>query len=139
MTWGDLGGLIGGLSALAGVVVAIRAIGGAQKSQREATAYETYRQYLNMAFENPDLASGQVVAGDKMFAAYTWFVSNLLNGCEQILDVLGDDPLWEKTLRSQLNYHRAYLCDDPNFAETEIGCYAPKLQRLVKSMCERGS
>src|SRR5688500_11816035 len=73
--------------AVVALVFAWMQIQSAAGSQREATAQETYREYLKLAIEKPKLAEGfREMPRERLERAeYSWFVSYLLHSSEQIL------------------------------------------------------
>ena len=112
------------LSTVVTGVVAVLALFGAvwqvrvgRRSQREATASALYADYLSHAMQNPRLASACIEVPQKdnsteEFESYEWFVSLMLNACEQILDLTKGDKEWEATISAQLTYHSDYLLSD---------------------------
>ncbi|HEU4661645.1 MAG TPA: hypothetical protein VFS63_13395 [Pseudolabrys sp.] len=89
------------LVALIAVWVAYRQLKLNRRSQRETTAKATFREYLKLAFEHPDLAEGDyqrlVQAGkaDK----HSWFVGYFLWAAEEILNTRGEIASGEKTCK----------------------------------------
>jgi hypothetical protein len=91
--------------------------------QRKLNARQTYRRYLELAFEHPDLAE----PNDKDFAAipvntekyhqYEWFVFILLSACGEIIASLGKDfgGRWKATLLTQLGFHDKYFSENDWF------------------------
>jgi hypothetical protein len=76
-------------------------------SQRETTAKVTFREYLKLAFENPDLASGKIDKMDKVkFEKYRWFVRYFLWAVEEMLRFAKRDPIWLENIRIQMLAHR---------------------------------
>ena len=108
------------LGALAQLVLTVIALGAlafaylqirfAQRSQREATAKEIYRDYLRLSFDNPNLASPD--EGDQKIIAdykYRWFAAVMLNACEEILEVFATDITWREVVLAEMEYHKRYL------------------------------
>jgi len=107
---------LGALAQLALTITAVGALGfaylqirGAQRSQREATARDVYRDYLRLAFEHPTLATPEggrkIIQNDK----YRWFVAITLNACEEIHEVFEDDDTWREVILAEMEYHVPYL------------------------------
>ena len=74
--FGNLAQLVLTAAAVIALGFAYLQVRSAEKSQREATAKEIYRDYLMVAFENPELASPdddnqKIIRDDK----YRWFVA----------------------------------------------------------------
>src|ERR1700760_4738050 len=96
-SWEDVGA---GATAVAAAVAIIAAIityfqyKGAKQIQREATAKQIYSDYLKLAIEHPAFTSGKKPDDPLESERYEWFVSYMLNACEQIVDVVGDDKEW---------------------------------------------
>ena len=114
--WKHAEGLGGGLAQLALTVTAIVALGFAylqirisQRSQREATAREIYRDYLRLAFEYPGLASPEDDRKIIQDYKYRWFVAVMLNACEEILEVFKADKTWREVILAEMEYHVPYL------------------------------
>ena len=113
---------LGGLATVAAALIAILATGIAvwallsgRSSQREATAKDIYRDYLKLAFDNPEIASGRRV--DKaMEEKYEWFVAFLLTSCDEIVRIIRGDETWRKGIRVDLKPHLEYL-KSPEFDE----------------------
>lgn len=130
--WGDV-------ATWATVVIALLGLGGVwwqiragRLAQREATAYAVWTQYLHLAMEHPVMAAGcaeSISSTDR--ERYEWFVSILLFGAEQVLEIVradkevvdrlitpsvserrsSDADLWAATIWAQLRYHHSYLSD----------------------------
>jgi hypothetical protein len=118
--------------ALAALLVAVKQIQSANLSQREATAQETYGEYLKLAIEKPELADGIVdqnaTAEDR--AKYSWFVSYCLHAAEHIYLLFPDDENWANALRSQICPHRDYLSGE-EFQKSLKSHYDPAFQRFM--------
>ena len=97
------------------LIFAAKQIAAGKASQREATAKDIYRDYLKLAFENPDFAH----PGDRAFKEdnkYRWFVAFMLNSCDEITECLPGSELWRKTILEDLRLHKDYL-KSPQFDE----------------------
>jgi len=139
--WEDVGGGATAIGVVIATIAAIFAYGqivagkaqavAARATQREATAYQAYNNYLQLAIQFPHLAAGGLSKGDASFEAYAWFVSYFLNACEQILDVRHNDGLWIEAMKVELNYHKQYLAGDDEFRREEKPYYVQKLRDLI--------
>jgi hypothetical protein len=104
------------LAALMTVAVAVVALVGVKlqvdasyRVQREQSAKEIYREFLNLSITNPDLAEPNYCALSKTpkLPAYESFVTYLLYTAEQVIDM---DESWAATMQQHLEVHRDYLC-----------------------------
>src|SRR6476660_3155661 len=93
--------------AMCTVVFAYVQISAARASQREATAMVSYKDYLLLSFRYPEYANPKkkVITENK----YRWFVSVLLNACDEILNSVPKDPDWKCIVAAELEYHAPYL------------------------------
>jgi hypothetical protein len=106
-------------------------IAAARRGQHEATAKEIYRGYLEVAFENPELAIPSPetdISSDK----YRWFVSILLNACDELLYGT-TDPVWRTVVSTEVKYHERYL-GSREFLKEDKGwsLYSDELQAVAK-------
>ena len=110
-----LGGLATVVIAVVAIVTAINAV----NSQREATAKEIYRDYLKLAFDNPELANPRGFDNPSNLnqnERYRWFVAFMLNSCDEIARSKSKDKGWRKTIIEDLRFHKVYL-KSPEFDE----------------------
>ena len=134
------------LSALSAVITAALAIAaiigvkvqidGAARIQREQSARDIYREYLNLSVQKPEFAAPDHCALEKspQFPAYRAYVDYLLFTGEQVLSVDAD---WAETIHAALEPHAAYLC-----AIDARDAYADEdVEALIRSVratqCER--
>lgn len=108
-----LQGLAAGITALAAVaalVIVPWQIAANDRSQREQSAREIYREFLNITIQRPDLASRDTCAPatPAESAAYEGYVEYLLYTAEQVLTLGPDD--WGPTVAARLQPHTRYLC-----------------------------
>ncbi len=117
------------LAALIGVKIQID---GSARIQREQSARDIYREYLNLSVQKPEFAAPDycAIAGSAQFASYQAYVDYLLYTGEQALSV---DPQWQATIVDALGAHAAYLCDPEtgDFQDDE------EIAALVKSVRDR--
>jgi|SRR5580704_8872794 hypothetical protein len=141
---------LGGLATVGTLIVALCAlkfareqISEAKNSQREATAKDIYRDYLELAFNNPKFANpaefingaggdGWKQKGEwNKDERYRWFVSFMLNSCDEIAQSKPGDESWRKTIFLDLQYHQDYL-KSPQFVEDGgWNLYSPELKNIV--------
>lgn len=99
--------------------------------QREQGARETYREFLKLGMERPDLATGDIcrISDPDRQTAYAHYVEYALYTAEQ---VLAADPEWQEPMRQALEPHSNYLCGKQDWES-----YSVPVQGLVdKSWCE---
>ena len=121
------------LAAIIGVKVQID---GAARIQREQSARDIYREYLNLSVQKPEFAAPDHCALEKspQFAAYRAYVDYLLFTGEQVLSV---DPDWAGTIHAALEPHAALLCSiDPAEAYADADVEA-LISDIRVSQCER--
>jgi len=140
--WADFGTLIGGTAAAVGVFIASVAAGFAwgqitagKQAQRESFARQTYADYLQLAIQYPSYASGNRPGDKEAFERYEWFVSYMLNACEHVLLFVTGSEQWRACVRSQLSYHRDYLCKNKWFMENARSHYSADLLSLIHNLC----
>jgi hypothetical protein len=111
--------------ALAAVILAFCQISINRRQAHETLAMEAYRALLQMCFEHPQYSSAELYAKDVKLCRnvqeinlgeesveserYLWFLSILLNTCEEILESVAPDPAWEAVIGVQLSYHEYSL------------------------------
>lgn len=98
------------LAALAALVIVPWQIAASDRSQRENSAREIYREFLNISIQRPDLASRDLCAPatPAETAAYEGYVEYLLYTAEQVLTLGVQD--WGPTITARLSPHARYLC-----------------------------
>jgi hypothetical protein len=85
---------------------------------RRSMAHQIYKDYLKLAFENPQFSAASypkksprfitISKQSEEYEQYEFFVSNLLFACEGILEVCQDRE-WIAAIRTQFAYHALYL------------------------------
>ncbi|HHQ4708859.1 TPA: hypothetical protein ACSP0D_002958 [Aeromonas veronii] len=120
-------------SALATAIIALLALTIAyiqmcvnKKEARFAVAKGIYKDYLTLAFDNPEFSSASYPLNaprlqtfsfdDDKYERYEFFVSYLLFAAEEILVLTKNSQAWRATLSDQLRYHALYL-DTQDFPE----------------------
>lgn len=99
---------------------------GAARLQKEQSARDIYREYLNISISKPEFAQPDYCAlsVSPQFAAYESYVAYLLYAGEQVL-VLGEG--WPDVLRGEMERHADYLCS-VDYQPTD---YDPTVAALV--------
>jgi hypothetical protein len=141
-SWADLGTLVGGIATAIAALAAFFAAGFAywqiragREAQRETVARQTYGDYLKLAIQYPDFASGSQPADALKFEQHEWFVSYMLNACEHILLFAAHSREWRHCVRAQLGYHRPYLCENDWFRANFRSHYSRALLSLIDELC----
>jgi hypothetical protein len=130
--WAQIAPGLTPLVALFAVLVAWRQLTLNRENERETTAKSVFREYLKLAFENPDLAEGNyaaLITGGKR-DKYEWFVGYFLWAAEEILAYARNDTIWRDNLISQAKQHRAYF-NSPRF-DKELEGYSKEVVKLVE-------
>jgi hypothetical protein len=119
------------VAALVGVKVQIDA---SARQQREQSARDIYREYLNLSiskpeFSNPDYCAFQGSANE---GAYEDYVEYLLCTSEQVLAAMPD---WEPTVSARLTQHKELLCSEANWNEETVEVRA-MIQQFRTTQCK---
>jgi hypothetical protein len=103
------GAIATALAAIAALIVIPYQIAQADRIQRDQTAREIYREFLNLTVQKPDLAGADycVLAGANQTIAYQAYVEYLLYTSEQMIDT---SESWRGPMKSYLADHMRYLC-----------------------------
>jgi hypothetical protein len=125
--WLTVAPIITPFVALAAVWVAYRQLSLNRKNQRETTAKATFREFLKLCVQYPDLADGKPTSGKQ--DEYEWFVAYFLWAAEEILEYSGKD--WETNLRLHMTYHKDFLKSDQTFRNEDFYAYSGAVQRLI--------
>jgi hypothetical protein len=94
------------IAALVGVKAQIDA---SARLQREQSARDIYREYLNLSVSRPEFARPDycAIVGGSTEPAYEAYVDYLLYTAEQ---AIAADPAWREGFARQLQVHAPYLC-----------------------------
>jgi hypothetical protein len=117
---------IGALVAVVGGIVGIRVqLNASAQMQREQSARDIYREFLNISISQPKFAAPDYCAiratADE--AAYENYVQYMLYTSEQVLTAL---PGWEPTMAEHLSDHEELLCSEADWSGD-----APQVQGLI--------
>jgi len=121
-----VGGFATGVAAgiaLIALVPGILQILSGLRANREAGALQAHRDYLRLCFDNPTFSSSEIfkktypgIELDKIAKSltaesekYLWFISVLLNTCEQITTFVSSKDEWRAVAVAQLSYHAEVL------------------------------
>ena len=132
-TWTSIATL---LVIIFGATVALLNLRTVIRNQRETTAKNTFRDFLKICVEKPEMAYGRPPRGKQ--DEYEWFVGYFLWAAEEILKYSpkGD---WRKNMLQHANYHRVYLKNDERFRREDYDAYPPEVQTLIDEACREQS
>lgn len=128
--------------AILAVLVAIKQLKTSHEDQKITAAKELYRNYLQLAFENPRFSSPsypkdnpsfpEIKNNPIEFEQYEFYVSNFLFAAEEILRIDRSDD-WTKTIIAQMKYHALYLRDLGDFGEH----YSEAVLDMIETACTK--
>ncbi len=123
--------MLAAVAALIGVKVQIDANA---RQQREQSARDIYREYLNLSIAKPEFANPDycAIAGTAQDGAYEDYVEYLLYTSEQVLAAMPD---WETTLTARLAPHKELLCSEPDW-DDETPAVQAMIKRFKASHCK---
>jgi hypothetical protein len=124
------------LVALVGVTFQIRA---SRSIEREAIAHQIWRDYLVLAFENPNFAAPNLtkIRAEGTLEKYEWFVSVMLYGAEQILMSRARSRPWKNVIRDQIRYHYDYITTD-QFQNFYLPHYSDSVKEVIGDAISAG-
>jgi uncharacterized protein YciU (UPF0263 family) len=104
-----VGAMATAFAAVTAVIVIPYQVSQADRIQRDQTAREIYREFLNLTVQKPELANADFCAmtDANQTTAYAAYVEYLLYTSEQMIDTSSD---WRTPMASYLEDHMAYLC-----------------------------
>jgi hypothetical protein len=106
-----LGAIATAFAALTALVVIPYQVAQADRIQRDQTAREIYREFLNLTVQKPELANADYCAlmDANQTVAYAAYVEYLLYTSEQMIET---SPEWRAPMASYLTDHMSYLCSE---------------------------
>lgn len=120
-----IGALATAMAAVTAVIVVPYQVSQADRIQRDQTAREIYREFLNLTMQNPKLAeadyctlSNPAQAQDVSATAYSAYVDYLIYTTEQMVDTSED---WRAPMAAYLGDHMTYLCTGNSPAKRDAG------------------
>ncbi len=121
--------ILAGLLAIVAIVGVKWQIDAASILQKEQSARDIYREYLNISmakpeFSNPDFCE---ISASPQYPAYESYMAYTLYTAEQVF-ALGDG--WKQVMQSEIEPHVEYLCS-PDFQPDD---YDPKVQELTANI-----
>lgn len=104
-----VGAIATAFAALTALIVIPYQVAQADRIQRDQTAREIYREFLNLTVQKPELADADFCAmtDPVQTTAYAAYVEYLLYTTEQMIDT---SPDWRSPMASYLDDHMPYLC-----------------------------
>jgi multidrug efflux pump subunit AcrB len=132
---------IGALVAVVGGIVGIKVqLNASAQMQREQSARDIYREFLNLSINQSKFAAPDycAISGTADEAAYESYVQYMLYTSEQVLTAL---PGWESTMADHLNDHKELLCSEADWTgdtpqlQSLINRYRAKECKAFKSSC----
>lgn len=116
--------MIAAIAALVGVKVQIDANA---RQQREQSARDIYREYLNLSIARPEFSNPDYCAirSSDSEGAYEDYVEYQLYTAEQVLAAMPD---WEQTLAARLEPHRELLCSENDWSDE-----VPEVQNMIRT------
>ena len=155
--WSATGSMLSAIATVFAVLVAIvgarialqqirsgKAVAaGADQAAREAAALAAWNAYLRLCFENPayacaDQARKVIPKGLERLREnpsleaekYQWFISIVLNSCEQVLLGMPNANEWRSTLVDQIHYHAEVIQQLWTGGWDEQ--YSPKMKGIIR-------
>jgi hypothetical protein len=125
------------LVALSAFLIAWRQLVLNRQNQRETTAKSTFREYLRLAVQYPELAQGNdgTLKGNEL-ERYKWLVGYLLWSTEELLELKQTEDVWTDNLKMLLGYHYDYLSSE-EFTGQELKTYSTKTRALIQQVIIR--
>jgi hypothetical protein len=117
---------IGALIAVVGGIVGIKVqLNASAQLQREQSARDIYREFLNLSINQPKFSAPDycAISGTADEAAYENYVQYMLYTGEQVLTAL---PGWEPTMAEHLDAHKELLCGESDWTDD-----TPQVQALI--------
>lgn len=104
-----VGAMATAFAALTALVVIPYQVAEADRIQRDQTAREIYREFLNLTVQKPELATADycTLTDPDRIAAYSAYADYLLYTSDQMVET---SPAWRGTMASYLKSHMSYLC-----------------------------
>ena len=96
-------------AALTALVLIPYQVAQADRIQRDQTAREIYREFLNLTVQKPEVANSDycTLKDEAQRIAYSAYVEYLLYTAEQMIDTSDE---WQKPMANYLAEHKSYLC-----------------------------
>ena len=120
--------LVTACAAVAALILVPLQITSADRIQRDQTAREIYREFLNLTVQRPELAVADSCAlpDARAETAYAAYVEYMLYTAEQMLEVSED---WRAPMLSHIAGHTPYLC---GLSEADLTLYSDATAALIR-------
>ena len=121
------------LVAVAAVLLAWRQLVLNRYNQRETAAKATFREYLKLAVQYPELSGTNFrsLQGNDL-ERYEWFVGYFLWSADELLELETLESEWGRNLQLLADYHGEYFKTSVPFMSKEFNTYSSKTQALIK-------
>jgi hypothetical protein len=128
----DIAAVLGAIGTVIGIFAALLRVRTDRRLQREINSKRTWAGVLRLSFEHPEFAEPKVSphTDQALSMRYAWFVSNVLNGLDEIL-ISTDELEWRNVARNMISIHRPWL-STTEIRDTELGTYGNELQELIR-------
>ena len=135
---GAVGAIATAFAALTALVVIPYQVAQADRIQRDQTAREIYREFLNLTVQKPELATARYceISDDRLATAYSAYVEYLIYTAEQMIDT---SEAWRRPMANYLEQHKSYLCSDAmREGDPELAALAAEigLNCTAKDQCQ---
>jgi hypothetical protein len=97
---------------LVAAIIALLSMCTSERTARLAQADATWERYMEFAFQNPGLETGNFNFRDGTSPAdvrYAWFVERGLFAGDQIVAIAPDDPQWQDAIAWEVDRHKRYI------------------------------
>jgi hypothetical protein len=128
--WAEIAPGLTPVVALIAVLIASVQLALNRIAQRETTAKATFREFLKLCVQHPDLADGKPPS-DKQ-DEYSWFVAYFLWAAEETLKYSRKE--WKANLRLHMTYHKDYLKNDQRFRNEDLPTYSAAVRKLIRDV-----
>jgi hypothetical protein len=137
----SLGVIFTAIMAIVALVGIKYQVDASARLQREQSARDIYREFLNLSISRPELADPDYCAikESPQASAYFNYVDYLLYTSEQMLAA---SPDWEPTLNDHLAQHSSYLCampetsDYPSDVSAMLDRFRAKTCKQLRTVCD---
>jgi hypothetical protein len=136
--WAQIAPGVTPIVALSALLIAWWQLAVNRANQRENTAKATFREYLKLAVQYPELSwnNYESLTGDDL-ERYKWLVGYFLWSAEELLEYTPREDVWRRNLEMLAGYHREYL-KSPDFMSREFETYSGKTKELIKRVVKSG-
>ena len=126
------------LALIAGLV-ALAQLRANRRVQREASAYEVFRDYMKLAFDHPRYSrpNFQAISSDpQTLEQYSWYVGCLLWAADEVIECTTLTKAWTNTLIGHIALHREFLLSE-EFRAEDFKHHSGELQQMIDKICRQ--